>query len=206
MRRKNYYILILMLFALSCKKGNPPSVFSKASYPLAVGDWWEYQLNAIGNSPDTIMLSVASLVNVGPYVQYKCYFQYHGAITDSAYFQQSDTSLSFINASPFADLSSIQNFHLKFPVSAGYKWQGAFPGDTIVVTGVVPKYSGYGLTYGPCYYLGEAYDLPHNDKTETMILTPKVGLIYQSIAFNSDTAEGGLQVQHSILLLNYHVQ
>ena len=88
----------------------------------------------------------------------------------------------------------------------GSYWQGAFPGDSTLVVGVSDSYSSYGHTYGPCYHTNESYNLPHNFKAESMILTPKIGVIYQSIDFNSDTAEGGAQVQQSLNLINYHVQ
>jgi hypothetical protein len=207
-KNKYYYILFIVLFALSCKKDNTSSnTFTSASYPLAVGNWWQYILTQDCCEPDTFMLSVTSATNAGSYNIYKCYYIYHGSVTDSAYFQQSDTSLSFMNPpSPYIDLSAILNFHLKLPASKGQFWPGSFPGDSIIVNAVVATYSAYGLTYGPCYYLAETYDLPHNSKTESMILTPKVGTIYQSVNFISDTTEGGIQIHQQLRLLNYHIQ
>ena len=209
-------LLLIVLVSLSCCKRNsspPPSLFTKDSYPLAVGNWWEYQLTSPGYSTDTFILKVSSMVNASPYMQYNCDFTGNGTSAPAGYFLLSDTSLSFINVSAQPDYTPFQNFHLKFPVSKGQYWQGRYPPkDTILVLGVENTYSSYGHTYSPCYSTNESYILPHNFLVKSMLLTPKIGLIYGSIDFNSDTADrtqsypGGVQINQSITLLNYHVQ
>jgi hypothetical protein len=204
MKNRHYYLLLLFI-ALSCCKidNNNPQTFTENSYPLAVGNWWQYQLTDLYyGSVDTITLDVISMVKSGPYMKYTCNFIYNGNVTDSGYFLQSDTSMSFEVANSYS--VACLNFYLKFPVATGQYWQGAFPGDSIMVLSVVGSEGYYGHTYSPCYYLKESYDLPHNYKVNTMILTPKVGLVHQAITFNSDTA--GVQIQQSISLLNYSVQ
>jgi hypothetical protein len=135
---------------------------------------------------------------------------YNGNITDSGYFLQSDTSMSFVASNSYS--VSILNFHLQFPVKVGQYWQGSFPGDSILVEAVVGSEGYYGHTYSPCYLTNESYNLPHNYKVESMVLTPKVGLVHQTITFNSDTAGktpsygGGIQIHQSVDLINYHVQ
>ena len=193
-----------LLYVLSnCKRDNStPTAFSKTSYPLALGNWWQYQSTAIGFDPDTFVLRVDSIVTDGPNMKYICNYVSKGAIISAGYFLQSDTSMSFIQ--PYGYFTSFPNFHLKFPASTGQYWAGSFPGDSIIVNGVASSHTAYGHTYGPCYYLGEAYNLPHNSKVESMILTPKIGLIYQSINFNSDTA--GIQIKQQVNLIDYHIQ
>jgi hypothetical protein len=213
MNRLYYYIMSILLISLACCKrdNNAPQIFTKNSYPLAVGNWWQYQLTAQGYQDDTFMLSVISMSDSGAYIKYNCNFIGNGTTAPAGYFLISDTSMSFTNAfEPY--YSGFQNFYLKFPVATGQYWQGSFPGDSIVVISVVNSYSAYGHTYSPCYYTKEAYDLPHNFKVSSMIYTPKVGLIEGAINFISDTADrspsysGGVQIQQSILLLDYHVQ
>jgi hypothetical protein len=211
MKRNFCIILFLVLFIASCHKDNNTApTFTSASYPLAVGNWWQYQLTQQCCYPDTFMLSVVAVINVGPYTKYQCYFLYNGSVTDSGFFLQSDTSLSFTNTFAFAYYSPIPNFHIKFPAYTGQYWQGAFPGDSIVVDGVASSEGYYGHTYSPCYLTNESYDLPHNFKVESMTLTPKVGLVHQSINFQSDTAKvngvAGVQVKQSIQLIDYYVQ
>jgi hypothetical protein len=202
MKNKCFFIIaILLLSNYGCKKSTE-SIFSSSSYPLAVGNWWQYQLTAQGNQDDTFKLSVVSVFNVGAYVQYNCNLTGSSGSGPVGYFLQSDTSMSFVNI-PNSYFVAFPSFHLKFPVAAGQYWQGAFPGDSIMVDGVANSEGYYGHTYGPCYLTNESYDLPHNFKVQNMVLTPKVGLVHQSITFNSDTA--GVQIQQSISLLNYSV-
>jgi hypothetical protein len=198
-----YSIAIVLILIGSCKKSTE-NVFTSSSYPLAVGDWWQYQLTSIGYATDTFMLSVISVSSLGPYTQYNCNFIGNGATTPAGYFLQSDTDMYFVNSTPYADFSAFPNFQLKFPVKAGQYWPGAFPGDSTLVEAVVGSEGYYGHTYSPCYLTNESYNLPHNFKVQSMTLTPKVGLVHQSITFNSDTA--GVQIQQSISLLNYHVE
>jgi hypothetical protein len=202
-----------MVFGLSCRKisdTHPP--FTRVSYPLAVGNWWQYQINETneGGGYDTITLKVVSMTNSGPFTKYKCYYLYPGAVTDSGYFLQSDTSLSFTNDLPSTYFSLFPNFHLKFPINTGQYWQGAFKGDSTMVVGAVNSCQvtdgSHYYTVGPCYYTNESYDLPHSFKVERMTLTAKIGLVNQSIDFNSDTAQGGLQIKQSVNLIGYHVQ
>jgi hypothetical protein len=211
----HYCILLVIILSWSCcKKDNSPSPFTETSYPLTVGNWWEYQVNqtAMGGGYDTVILIVISMSKINSYVDYLCTVTLNGTIIDSGNFFQSDTSLSFINSLPTSYYSLFPNFYLKFHVATGQYWQGSFAGDSILVTSVVNSYSAYGHTYGPCYYTKEAYDLPHNFKVSSMIYTPKVGLIEGAINFISDTADkspsysGGVQIQQSILLLDYYVQ
>ncbi len=198
----------------SCKKDNGPTPFTKNSYPMAVGDWWKYQVTYCfgGYSTDTFTLSVSSMNTSGVYTNYTCDFIQNGGTLVSGFgnFIQSDTSLSFVNTSAYADFSSMPNFHLKFPIAAGQYWQGTFPGDSTLVDAVVSSEDYYGHTYSPCYLTNESYDLPHNFKVESMVLTPKIGLVHQSINFQSDTAVvggvPGVQVCQSITLIDYSVQ
>jgi hypothetical protein len=204
MKKAMCFMLILFAFIASCRKisdSQPP--FTSVSYPLAVGNWWEYQLTAAFSNPDTFTLLVDSMVADGPYTKYICNYVGNGAIIPAGYFLLSDTSMSFIQ--PYSYWTSFPSFHLKFPVETGQHWPGAYPPqDSILVSAVNDSCGGYGHEYGPCYYLEESYNLPHNFRVSHMILTPKVGLIQQAINFNSDTA--GIQIQQSITLLNYHVQ
>jgi hypothetical protein len=203
MRRKYYYVLLILLTVISaCKKDNNPQTFTESSYPLAVGNWWQYQLTSAIFNTDTFILRVDSILNAGPYTKYVCNYVEGNTLTPAGYFLLSDTSMYFIQ--PYGYFTAFPSFELKFPVAAGQYWQGSFPGDSIIVTSVVNSYSTYGHTYGPCYYTKEAYDLPHNFKVSNMILTPKVGLIEGAINFSSDTA--GVQIQQSINLINYHIE
>jgi hypothetical protein len=216
MKNKYYYILFVILIALSCCKKNnsSPIVFTEASYPIAVGNWWQYQFtDYLFGGTDTFMLSVDSVKSVGPYTEYICNYHGNGTSAPAGYFLRSDTSLSFIYPSINAYNSYIQNFHLKFPVETGQYWQGDFPGDSTLVVGVAGKCDGsYGESFSPCFSTVESYILPHNLKDEIMTLTPRIGVIYQSINFISDTAGrtasygGGIQVKQSIALISYHVQ
>lgn len=216
MKNKYYCILMSLLFALSCCKrdnSTSPNVFTEASYPLAVGNWWQYQLISQGSATDTFMLNVVSTVDTNVYIKYNCNFVYNGISTPVGYFLQSDTSLYFINVSSDRYFVAFPNFHLKFPAEAGQYWQGDFRGDSIMVVGVAEKCEGSGGAYfSPCYSLVESYNLPHNFKVNRMLLTPKIGLVSQSIDFNSDTADrspsygGGIQTQQSVYLISYHIQ
>ena len=209
--KNRFCILIVLLFVLSCKRDSTssPSTFTKDAYPLTVGSWWQYQVDQTseGGGYDTIILSAVSMINVGSYIKYTCNITLNGRFIDSGYFLQSDTSLSFTNNLPSSYFSLFPNFHLKFPVQTGQYWPGAFPGDSIRVAGVAANCAGsYGESFSPCFSTVESYILPHNFKVENMLLTPKVGLVTQSIDFNSDTAEGGIQIKQSLHLISYHVQ
>lgn len=205
MKKTHYYILLILLLSLACcKRDNTPSpsIFSKTSYPLALGDWWQYQLNSSGSYPDTFTLRVDSVVADGPYKKFICNYVGNGAIISAGYFLQSDTSLSFVQ--PYGYFTSFPSFHMKFPVTTGQYWAGTFPGDSVLVVGSANSYSINGNTYKPCYYTNESYNLPHNFKRATMTLVPQVGLTSQSMDYNSDTA--GIQIQQSITLINFNVQ
>jgi hypothetical protein len=205
MKSKYYYILVVLFFVISCCKrdnSTPPNVFTSTSYPLAIGNWWEYQLTSLIFNPDTFIMRIDSMVTVGPYTKYVCNLTGSGGSGPIGYFLQSDTSMSFVNV-PNSYFVAFPSFHLKFPVDLGQSWPGAFPGDSTLVVGVANG-NCYTTTYGPCYYTNETYDVPHYLKIENMILTPKIGLVMQSIDFNSDTA--GIQIQQRVNLINYHVQ
>ena len=210
MKNKYYLILFILLFALSCKKGNPTiSSFTESSYPLAIGNWWQYQVNQTneGGGYDTTLLNTVSTAKIGPYIKYTCNITLNGRFIDSGYFLQSDTSLSFINNLPPTYFSLFPNFHLKFPIEIGQYWQGAFSGDSIRVVGLASDCEGsYGQYFSTCFSTVESYNLLHNFKVENMLLTAKVGLVHQSIDFNSDTAQGGIQINQAVNLINYHVQ
>ena len=148
------------------------------------------------------------MTSAGPYTNYKCYYLYHGSVTDSGYFQQSDTSMSFTNSFSYPSSGAFPNFHLKFPVTNGQHWPGPFyPKDSVVVDGVADS-CDYGIAFGPCYTTYEAYNLPHNVMVNHMTLTPHLGMVKQSIDYTSDTAGGGFGVDicQSFLLINYHFQ
>jgi hypothetical protein len=208
MKKTICLMLLLMVFALSCRKiTNTQPAFTSASFPLAVGNWWQYQLinNSIGYT-DTFMLSVVSISDTGSYAKYECNYIYNGVVTSSGYFLRSDTSISFTNIGAYAFLASYHNFYLRLPANAGSHWPGMFPdpADSIVVDGVVNDCQGpTPPSVGPCYILGEHYTSGTNSVGNLMTLVPKIGLIDQSIHLNGDTI--GL-VQQRITLLNYHVQ
>jgi hypothetical protein len=206
--KKNIYLTVLLIvFVLSCRKVTNQPAFTSTSFPLAVGNWWQYQLtnNSIGYT-DTFMLSVVSISDTGSYVKYECNYIYHGSVTSSGYFLQSDTSISFTNPGAYASLASYHNFYLRLPAFAGSHWPGTFPdpADSTVVDGVSNNCQGpQAPSVGPCYYLIEHYSSPVNFVANSMIVVPKIGAIYETIDVNSDT---GLQVQQQLTLLNYHVQ
>ena len=204
MRKRYCYCLLVLLATISsCKKNNSNQTFTESSYPLAVGNWWEYQLTSLTFNPDTFTLRVDSMVTDGPYTKFICNYIGNGAIIPAGYFLQSDTSLSFVQ--PYGYFTSFPSFHLKFPVETGQHWSGPFPGDSTLVVGVAGKCDGsYGESFGPCFSTVESYNLPHNFKVEDMLLTPKIGLVSQNIDINSDTA--GIQIQQRVSLINYHVQ
>ena len=209
MRNKYWFIVVILLFILSCKRdsSSQPQEFTKDSYPLDIGNWWKYQLSDCsgGIAADTFILRVVSIVNTSSYIEYMCNFEGNGMTISAGYFLQSDTSLSFTNTSSNPSNSPFPDFHLKFPAFKGQYWPGTYPPkDSILVLGVENKYSSYGHTYGPCFSLNESYILPHNFLVKSMLLTPKIGLISGSINFQSDTAS--LYVCHSLLLLDYNVQ
>jgi hypothetical protein len=195
-----------MVFALSCRKiSDTQAPFTSVSYPLAVGNWWQYQLTSIGSYPDTFTLSIDSTVTIGPYTKYICNYVGNGSIIPAGYFLESDTSLVFTNTSRYADFSPIPNFHLKFPAFVGQHWSGAYPPqDSILVISVVDSCGGFGHNFGPCYYTNESYSLPHRFEVESMNFTPNIGLIHQSYNLQSDTE--GAFISQSIQLLSYHVQ
>jgi hypothetical protein len=215
MKKLYPYFLFVSLFAFSCCKrdnNTVPSIFTKTSYPLAVGNWWQYRVDEteMGGGYDTIMLKVISETDQGTYKNYLSVVSLKGVTRDSGYFLQSDTSLSFTNLLPNPYYSLFPNFHLKFPVVKGQYWQGAFTGDSILVKTVLDTYSAYGHTFKPCYVTEESYNLPHNFKINDLYLTPQIGLISGSMSFNSDTAEingfAGAQVKQSIQLIDFNVQ
>jgi hypothetical protein len=210
-----YCLLILIIAVLPCckKVTTTAQIFTEASYPLTVGNWWQYQIDETneGGGYDTLTLSIISMSTIGPYTNYKCYYLYQGAVTDSAYFLQSDTSLSFVNLFPYPYFGCFPNFHFRFPIEKGQYWQGAFSGDSTLVVGVANSCEGtYGTSYGPCFSTVESYNLPHNFMVNDMLLTPKVGLVRQSINYKSDTAVrfgfAGIQINQSVNLISYHVQ
>jgi hypothetical protein len=125
MRKINYYILCIILFSFTCCKrdNSVPQTFTEASYPLAVGDWWQYQITYCfgGYSTDTFMLSIVSMNTVGSYVQYNCNFVGSNTSISAGYFLQCDTSISFVNTSTYPDFSAFPNFYLRFPVSQLYE-------------------------------------------------------------------------------------
>jgi hypothetical protein len=210
MSKKAYGIILISLILFSCHRNeSTPNIFTESSYPLAVGDWWQYQLTSCTGGSDTFMLSVFSMTIIGPYARYQCNVILNGTIIDSGYFLQSDTSMSFTNTY-YPYYSVFPNFHLKFPVALGQHWAGAFPGDSILVGAVVDSLESYHHTYGPCYLTNESYDLPHNFLVEHLTLTPKIGLVSQTIDFISDTAEvngfAGVNVCQSLQLINYNLK
>jgi hypothetical protein len=204
-----FVVIVLLLLSNACKK-DTVNVFTSSSYPLAVGNWWQYEVYSTFYGTDTFTMRVDSIINGSPFTKYVCNYIGNGTTTPAGYFLQSDTSMSFIQ--PYGYFTSFPSFYLKFPVAAGRYWQGAFPGDSILVDAVVGSEGFYSHTYGPCYLTNESYDLPHNYKVCNTALTPKIGLIHQSLNFNSDTADksssysGGVQINQSISLINYHVQ
>jgi hypothetical protein len=156
------------------------------------------------------MMKVASVSNIGPFIKYNCVFIVQNQAYPAGYFLQSDTSMFFINNSDQYS-SPFPNFYIRFPVSGGIYWQGSFPGDSTIVAGVSGSCKFYNLNYSPCYSTSEMYDLPHNFMSKSMLLTPKVGLVFGSIDFISDTAISngssmGVDACEEIYLINYNLE
>lgn len=206
MKNRYSFLLIILLFALAdCKKDNSTTtqIFSASSYPLSLGNWWVYQFTSLGSYPDTFTLRIDSVVTDGPFTKYICNYVGNGAIIPAGYFLKSDTSMSFVQ--PYGYFTSFPSFHLRFPVETGQYWSGVYPKDSILVVGVSNSCQGaYGENYGPCFSTVEKYNFPHNFLVNEMLLTPKIGLLRQSIDYNSDTS--GIHIQQSVNLISYHIQ
>lgn len=203
--KKKYCIIAVLFFALSCsrKTNNIPNIFTQTSYPMAVGNWWQYQVTDFGGgSTDTIILKAISLSVNGTNKNFTCYLIQNGTIVDSGHFIQSDSGLSYSGSRRY---STFGEFSLKFPFITGQKWPGIFPTDTFVDVGLVDSFSvsAYGPYYKPVYTLRRAFSDPHYSLIQNIFLTPNIGLIYQTIDSHSDTAP---DVWESINLLNYYVQ
>jgi hypothetical protein len=206
MRRRNYLILIFLFTAFSCHKkeqGSPvQNIFTSDSYPMAVGDWWQYQVTSFqgGQSTDTLILSVISVVTTGSSKDYKCNLLQNGAIIDSGHFIMTDSSLSYRGT---RDYSLFGFFNLKFPFTNGQKWPGIYPGETIADVGFVDTFKALGVVYNPLYTLHRFFDDPHCSMVQNIFLTPKIGLVFQGIDLQTDTAP---DIWESIQLMNYELQ
>jgi hypothetical protein len=203
---KNVYftILIGVVLLLSCckKNNNNQNTFTNSSYPLAVGNWWQYQVvDFLGGTTDTVMLSAVSVVSDGSTKDYKCNLIKNGMIIDSGHFIVSDTALAYHGSHPSYSIFGYFNF--KFPFTSGQKWSGTMPADTFIVAGVDKSLKILGNTYSPDYSLTRRVFVPEYSLIQIMDLTPGVGLIDQSIDIQSDTAAWE---QEGIQLISYHLQ
>jgi|GEM_PF-6738702 len=205
MKRASLYIIPILFLAVSCKKA-APQMFTKDSYPMAVGNWWQYMIIDCTGGLDTFTLNTVSVTDFASYKDFKCNFVYHNNVTGSGDFIQSDTSISFVNRGN-AYFSIFPDFHIRFPVYTGQYWAGTFKGDSIRVVGVTDPCGGFGHIYGPCYSTVESYILPHNFLVSNKLLTPKIGMISGSTDFKSDTANGfGINTCQTVYLINYHIE
>ncbi|MCW3128212.1 MAG: hypothetical protein JWO03_3870 [Bacteroidetes bacterium] len=201
--RKVYNLILLLFLISSCSNKQQQEQFARDSYPLKVGNWWRYQVvNFFGSqSTDTISLNVVSLVTSGSTTDYTCHLLKNGLVIDSGHFVQSDTALYYSGSNPYYSIFGF--FNLKFPFVEGQKWAGTFPGDTIIAAGKAESFKVLGSTYAPVYSLARRFSIPQNNLIQIIYLTPKVGVIYQSINFRSDTA---VWVQEAIHLIDYNLK
>jgi hypothetical protein len=202
MRKSNFLIIIFLCSAFySCKKKAQNSqVFTSSSYPLAVGDWWQYLKSDGGNTSDTITLSIVSESVNGTIKDYKCNITQGGIVIDTGHFTQSDTSLAY-SGNPYYSVFGF--FNLQIPFKEGQEWPGVYPNDTIKVAGVADSFEAYHITYKPVYALRRVFNDPHYSMVQLIFLTPNIGLTNQSIEIQSDTA---VQTSEVLFLLNYKLQ
>jgi hypothetical protein len=206
MKKACFLIAIVLMVTFSCRKndkGTVQNIFTQSSYPMAVGDWWQYQVTYYpGSYCDTLILKAISVSINGTKKDYTCHLINNGLIVDSGHFIQSDSGLSYSGSMRY---STFGEFILKFPFVTGQKWPGVFPTDTFVDVGLADSFSvsAYGPYYKPVYTLRRVFSDLHYSVIQDIFLTPNIGLVYQSIDSHSDTAP---DVWESINLLKYNVQ
>jgi len=169
---------------------------------MAVGDWWQYQVAYYqgGTSIDTLVLKAVSVVTIGSSANYTCQLSQNGTVIDSGHFVQSDSMLSYTGSTRY---STFGFFNLRFPFSEGQRWPGIYPGDTITDTGFVDSFKAMGVIYTPLFTLRRVFNDPHYSMIQDIFLTPKIGLVFQTIDVQSDTAP---DIWESMQLINYHIQ
>jgi hypothetical protein len=180
---------------------NVSPLFNLNQFPLTSGNWWQYQItDFFGGSTDTLILSITSTVNSGDSVIYTCQFFQNGVLADSGHYIKSGSAISYAGNPRY---SVFGFFNLKFPLSGTQKWPGTFPYDTLREAGIVASFNALGNIYSPLYTINRVFDDPHYKLEQNIFLTPEVGIVFQSINVQSDTAA---DLWESIQLMNYHLQ
>ena len=171
---------------------------------MNVGDWWKYQVFYDVNidNPDTLTLRIASMTSNGTSSDYTCYmYNNAGVAMDSGHFVQTSTSLTYQGR---ASYSIFGFFTLQFPFAPlGGAWPGSFPTDTIRSEGLSSApYTTGGVTYSTVYSITQRFFDPLYSDINVIFIAPKVGILYQSVDIQSDTAS---YIQDGWQLIDYYV-
>tara|TARA_R110002050_G_scaffold190268_1_gene324915 strand:+ start:2163 stop:2801 length:639 start_codon:yes stop_codon:yes gene_type:complete len=200
-------LLVGLLFSASCKKNTEPiklveEKFTSDNYPVKIGNWWKYKVTDFySGTIDTLVVEVVSEVdNSNGSMSYRCELKQNGSIVDSSIIIVSEVEFSYKGLNPY--YSYFGDYKLTFPFNAGSFWEGAYSTDTVIVTSRIDKFTINGTEYSPIYnlkrsfYLGGGYSL-----TQFQMITPKVGIVNQSI----DLFDGANAQKQNFDLIDYHL-
>ncbi|MCW3128217.1 MAG: hypothetical protein JWO03_3875 [Bacteroidetes bacterium] len=199
-------IAILLLFILSlasCHKSTTPTdTFSRNDFPMAVGDWWRYQVIDVNAPTDTLLMTVIASSGNGStkdytYTIYKN--AYHRTV-DTGHFIISDTGLSYNTTNPY--YSYFGSFNLKLPFQKEQQWVGSLPHDTITAVGRAAVVKIMGKDYGPVYTLNRKAISSHYRNLSGIFVAPHIGIIYQDVSIEIDTA---VPQKQTFLLIDYNL-
>ena len=201
---KKYSILIYILLSFySCKKENTSNTneFSKADYPIKIGNWWRYQVaDFMQQTTDTLMLKVVSLSNTNNQEVYTCQLILNNQIVDTGYYTISSDRIEYSGFRQ--DYSYFGNFTLTLPFQVGFKWIGVNPKDTVKALSRIATFRINGKDYSPIYNLKRSYNLAGGYKiTQNFIVSPKVGIVYQTL----DIFDGFPTQKQGFQLIDYEL-
>jgi hypothetical protein len=204
-RKLSFFYLrwILLIGAISCKHENDTidsTAFSKTSYPLNVGNWWQYRVvDFNARTIDTLSIRISSKTVQNGEVIYRCELEEYGTVIDSAQFVLTESSLSYQGLD--ATYSYFGDFKLKLPFYQGETWKGFSDVDSMNVISFSTDYNVLGKKYD-IYYLkrtvpGAAYSV-----VQSLQLSKNIGLVSQNI----NIFWGGLTQRQSFQLIDYELK
>ena len=199
----NFLVYITLIALLSCGKDKSAPTFTKDSFPLKVGNWWEYSVKDLySQSPDILTLTIISMKNMGDIKVFTCTIFEFGTIVDTGYFTLSDTALLYQGYKP--DYSYFGNFQIKIPFKQGDKWQGTYINDSYTTGGyTTDSISLLTRKYSPVFTINRSVNqLPHYSNEQSISLTPGIGIPAQGFNITNDTI--GPQSQ-DFILIDYHL-
>ncbi len=185
----------------SChKEKSTTKQFNSTDFPISVGSWWKYKhIDFLGNTTDTMLLSVISSKSSGSLKEYVCIVEEYGQTVDTAILSVNDSLIKYKGFD--LGYSYFGNFLLKIPFTPVSEWRNISAGDSTKVISYTEKVNVLDKFYN-IFFLKRTASGPGYSLVQTISVAKGVGIVEHNLSIFI-----GGPVQHQNLkLIDYELR